>query len=180
MRDYVDYLFREQMEGMIDNAKGVFYLRNFRDDKYIIAFSNIYEYKESFERENWGDTEQESLAERASTSSQSIEEIFYLSEESFVTTYGIVVCIFWLIKCQNYTNKEAATRVLDICKNLNKKGDFKIVKEKTELLSPYHESINFPRMEEFLKCIDGRYKIDVEYKENDIIKSKFKFLEEQL
>ncbi len=180
MRDYVDFVFEEYIDGMIDKVDGVFYLRNFRDDRFIVSFSESYDYKESFERATRGEEKTEKAMEGFSTSSQSIEEIFYLSEDSFVTTYGIVVCIFWLIKCQGYTNKEAATTVLDICQRLNKKGDFKSVKERTEFLSPYHESINFPKMEEFLKNIDGRYKIDIQYKENDIIKSKFKFLEEQV
>lgn len=184
MRDYVDYIFEEEIDKMIDRAKGVFYLRNFRDDVYIKAFSECYDYKDSFERATRGEgkrntsNKQIEIVEDFSTSNDSIEEIFFLSEDSFVKTYGIVVCIFWLIRCQDYTNKEAAMRVLDICKRLNSKGEFKIIKERTEFLSPYHESITFPRMEEFLKNIDGRYKIDIQYKENDIIKSKFKFLEE--
>jgi len=180
MRDYVDYIFQEEIEGMVDAAGGEFYIQNFRNDKYITSFSRLYDYKESFEREHWGKNKKEKLEKRPSTSNQSIEEVFFLSEESFVTTYGIVVCIFWLIRCQDYTNREASMKVLDICKKINDKGEFKFVKEKTESLSPYHESINFPKMEEFLRNIDGRYKIDIEYKENDIIKSKFKFLEEKV
>lgn len=181
MRDYVDYVFENHIDMMKDRAEGVFYLRNFRDDVYISEFSEVYDYKNSFERTTCGKVEsiKKYEVEDFSTSSNNIEEVFFLSEDSFVKTYGIVVCIFWLIKCQGYTNKEAATKVLNICKRLHKKGEFKFIKERTEFLSPYHESINFPRMEQFLKSIDGRYKIDIEYKENDIIKSKFKFLEEQ-
>lgn len=179
MRDYIDFIFEEYIDRIVDEAEGVFYLRNLRNDIYIVSFSEVYDYKESFERATRGETKKEYATENFSISSQSIEEVFCLSEDSFVMTYGIVVCIFWLIRCKEYTNNEAATRVLNICKRLYKKGDFKFVKERTELLSPYHESINFPKMEQFLKNIDGRYKIDIEYKENDIIKSKFKFLEEQ-
>lgn len=178
MRDYVDYIFESHMDSIIDNAKGTFYLRNLREDRYIISFSEVYDYKQSFNSVTFGDEKKVKAVESISTSNQSIEEVFCLSEDSFITTYGIVVCIFWLIRCKGYTNVEAATRILDICKRLHRKGEFKYVKEKTELLSPYHESINFPKMEQFLKNIDGRYKIDIEYKENDIIKSKFKFLEE--
>lgn len=179
MRDYIDYIFSEKIEGIIDRAGGVFYVRNFRDDNYIIDFIRSYDYKDSFGREMWGNDDQEQLSEKPSMSNESIGEIFLLSEESFVTTYGIVVCIFWLIKYKKYANGDAARRVLDICQKLNNKGKFKLAKERTEQLSPYHESIRFPKMKEFLKNIDGRYKIEIEYKENPIIRSKFNFLEEQ-
>lgn len=179
MRDYVDYIFEEEIDGIIDKSKGVFYLNSLREDRYIASFSEIYDYKESFEREKFGGKKKKTKSEKPnliSTSSTSISEVFRLSEDSFVKTYGIVICIFWLIKCQYYTNREAATRVLEICERIHSKGEFKEVKEITESFSPYHDSINFPKMEDFLRNIDGRYKIEIEYKENDIIKSKFKFL----
>lgn len=178
LRDYIDYIFEEKINIILDKANGVFYLQNFRNDQYIIAFSNVYDYQESFQSEITEGENDNNELENISMSNNDIEEVFLLSEEIFVKTYGIVVPIFWLIKSYGYSNKEASMRVLQVCKNLHKKGEFKEVKEKTELLSPYHQSIYFPKMVEFLKNIDGRYKIDIEYKEHDIIKSKFKFLEE--
>jgi hypothetical protein len=182
MRDYIDYIFEEKIDGIIDKSKGVFYLNSLREDRHIASFSEVYDYKESFEREKFGGkkkTEKNEKSPSISTTNASISEVFRLSEDSFVKTYGIVICIFWLIKCQHYTNQQAAIRILDICKRIHKKGEFKEVKEATESFSPYHDSINFPKMEVFLKNIDGRYKIEIEYKENDIIKSKFKFLTEE-
>jgi len=179
MRDYVDYIFENRLDRMIDNADGVFYLRNFRDDRHVSAFSEIYDYQDSVLRATSVKEEQKELEEEFSTSNKDIEEVFFLSEDLFVKNYGIVVCIFWLIKSQKYTNKEATVRVLSICKRLYNKGEFKLVKDRTELLSPYHKSIRFPKMKQFLNNIDSRYEMDIKYKENDIIKSKFKFLEEQ-
>ena len=179
LRDYIDYIFEEFLDRILDKANGIFYLRNFRDDVYISAFSEVYDYKDSFEKEKWGDIDNNKLNENLATTNSSINEVFLLSEESFVTTYGIIIAIFWLIKCRNYSNKDAASKVLEICKKVHEKGEFKFVKDSTESLSPYHESIRFPKMNEFLANIDGRYKIEVQYKENDIIKSKFKFLLEE-
>lgn len=179
LKDYVDFIFDERINYIIDASKGVFYLTSLREDRHIIEFSQTYDYKKTFDKAKFGDSKKEKEKDNLSTSKKSIEEVFYLSEDAFLKTYGIVVCIFWLIKCQGYTNLAAATRVLEISQRLNSKGEFKKIKETTEKLSPYHESIRFPKMEQFLKSIDGRYKIDIEYEENDIIKSKFKFLEEQ-
>ena len=45
MKDYVDFIFDRYIDIMIDRADGIFYLRNFRDDKYVMAFSQEYDYK---------------------------------------------------------------------------------------------------------------------------------------
>ena len=110
LRDYVDYIFENHIDKMIDRANGVFYLRNFRDDIYVSEFSEVYDYQNSFERATSGeekktDSVKTIVMDDFSTSNKSIEAVFFLSEDSFVKTYGIVVCIFWLIKCQDYTNE---------------------------------------------------------------------------
>ena len=56
MRDYIDHIFEEEIDKMIDRSKGVFYLSNFRKDIYIKAFSERYDYKDSFERATRGES----------------------------------------------------------------------------------------------------------------------------
>jgi len=176
MKDYIDYIFYTYIDRMIDKSGGVFYIRNFREDKYICSFSEKYNYKRSFEKVTNAIKNDKESIENIPMDNKKIEEYFILSEEEFVFTYGVIVCIFWLINCKGYSNKDATSRILEICKKIHKKGEFKLVKERTELLSPYHSSIKFPKMCEFVENIDGRFRIDVDYSDIDIVKNKFKFL----
>ena len=102
MRDYVDYIFSRQLDEILASRKGIFHLTDFRKDRYIQLFASVYNYKESFEKErNKQDNKQKEI-EACSFRAEDVEQIYLLSEEEFIISYGVVICAYWLHKYYNH------------------------------------------------------------------------------
>ncbi len=171
MRDYITFFFEKHAKSII-RKEGEFYFNHLRRKHIIEDFYNNYNYNKSLHREKLNESEKNNIR----LIEKDIESTYSLNEDNVVYEYGIIIAINWFsIKC-NHSNKQAISMVYDICKKMVKKNIFETVKKKTELYSPYPKYLNHIDINKFLKLIDCKILIDIDFISDKSIDDKFLFL----
>ncbi len=167
LKDYIDFFFDVASNYYIKKSKP-FYFSQMRKPWVLESFLESYDYvsrimgtaKVKPKKKVEKDPDKE-INER------DIDNLYVLNWDRFVITFGVIVCINWLITKKDFSYTKAREFVLDICCDLYKKDKIKLVIESTTKYSPYPLWLKFQFARKFFNEIDNKLKIDIMFIESD-------------
>ena len=140
-----------------------------RRDKMMCEFYDGYDFPQSFAKY----TKNEKSCNKSSITSQEVREAFLIGDTSLVSNYGIVISLNWLIVVKKMSPLEATILVVEACREMSDRGMMNVVRDATELYSPYPSNIPFKSPQLVMNKIDKNIKLSVEFVDND----KLRFLQ---
>ncbi len=164
MRDYIVYFFNSHIDFFKDNY-GDFYFRQMNSENIIQSFLDNYDYKKRFT--DYVSCEKHQDKNKEEITLKEIKGSFSLGDITLVSNYGIVISLNWLIQKQKMTKKKAVMLVLNVCKDMHKRGMLSVIKKSTEFYSPYSSSFIFKDPQLIIDKVDENVKINVEFNDNN-------------
>jgi hypothetical protein len=159
LRDFIKWYFDNHADSSMTHHS-LFSMRNLRKDWVIKAFADQYNYNavtapvpppvaKKPKDNDFFDPERMSAA-------------FLLDDEQFVTDYGVIFCLAWLVNKKGYSAKDAAKWVFIVCERLHKRGHFAKVRAATEQFNPYPPDAVALTADKLAKRLDPSLTITVE------------------
>lgn len=168
MRDYINFFFNNYMDYII-RTEEVFYFSQMSREKIMCEFYDGYDFPQSFAEY----TKNEKSSSKIIVTNKEIRTAFLIGDTSLISNYGIVISLNWLIVVKKMSSLESIKIVIEACRDMSNKGMIDVVKNATELYSPYPFNIPFKSPQLVMNKIDKNIKLNVEFKDND----KLRFLQ---
>ena len=98
-----------------------------------------------------------------------------MGDTTLVGNYGVVIALNWLLKIKRMTKKNAIELVVNACKDMYSKDLIDIVKNATEIYSPYPSNLYFKSPQLVFNKINPTIQLNVEFVESN----KIQFLQKR-
>lgn len=169
LAEFIDWFFDYHVDEFV-NRKNGFFLNNLRQDWVVDNFIKHYQAKNKRNKKisTSVDKKNEDLTY------DRINAVYFLSEERFVSEFGIVIAVNWLLKYEQKSPKEAAYFVYKVLDKLNKQDKLKNAIYSTEKNSPYPPGLKFLSPQWLVNKIDPQLKVKIKINDkhsSDFLKS---------
>jgi len=162
LRDYIHHFFEHYADYW--QRRGSFYVRNMNRDKYLAEFADMYDYRASFYQ--YLNTERKGETEGVTFTHKEILKSYETNSSTFLCNYGLVIAMNWLTMKRGRPLEEAVRYVIDGCLKLKARNLLHLVKNATEMHSPYPSFLTFRKPQTIMDKIDKRVKIHIEFQDN--------------
>lgn len=161
LRDYIQWFFENCADGFLLRAKA-FYFSQLRQDWVLKRFIEGYRFNPNvLQKPAVQKTVEDNIFDEEKMSCT-----YLLSDEDFVSQYGLILSVCWLVSRRSFNLKDALKLVYQACCKLDKKHQFVKVKEATERYNPYPVNALFLQADRLAKKINTIYSVNVETSEN--------------
>jgi len=171
MHDYIIWFFDNYIDHF-KREKGEFYFSQMRKDWVLISFQENYNFQERFM--NYIAKEKQKDKKYDLTKDE-MEKSFLMGDTTLVGNYGVVIALNWLLKIKRMTKKNAIELVVNACKDMYSKDLIDIVKNATEIYSPYPSNLYFKSPQLVFNKINPTIQLNVEFVESN----KIQFLQKR-
>tara|TARA_Y100000310_G_C20691493_1_gene822564 strand:+ start:960 stop:1820 length:861 start_codon:yes stop_codon:yes gene_type:complete len=155
LRDYIHFFFRNYFDQFM-RSRGDFYISFLEDQKVLSGFLKSYNYTGKPQQA----TKKQVSMKEVEVSNEALEASFLLSDDIFLSTFGIVLVINWLILRRGFSNKEALEYALRACKQTTKMRE---VVDATKKFEPYPSWFPFRAIKMFLSKMNSKYPVDIKF-----------------
>jgi hypothetical protein len=164
LKEYIEWFFKRKSDFFVEKA-GEFYFSFLCRDKILKAFYAEYKFDHP---ERYNDEEEydsitiDAVDTESNDEFSDIENTFLLSSEDFVSRYGVIIAINWLMIKRFFSIKESMHYVYLACNKIYDKGMFDNVVKSTVKYSPYPGRLTFLDADRIAKKVDPSLSINVE------------------
>ncbi len=162
MRDYIVFFFDSYIDDF-RREEGDFYFNQMRKDHIILAFREDYDFQERFTEYM---TKEKNKNKKYSLTKEEIKISFSIGDATLLVNYGVVIALNWLLKIKKMSKKEAVKLVVDICRDMYEKDILDIIKNSTEVYSPYPSNLLFKSPQLIFNKIDKNMHLNVVFTGN--------------
>jgi hypothetical protein len=162
LRDFIKWYFDNHADSSMTHHS-LFTMRNLRKEWVLSAFLEQYDYNSVAAPEK--PVAAKAPKENDFFDPERMAAAFLLDDEQFVTDYGVILCLAWLVNKKGYSTKDAAKWVFLVCERLHKRGQFAKVKTATEQYNPYPPDAVALAADKLAKRLDPSLTIKVETKQ---------------
>ncbi len=170
MLDYIFFFFENHIDDFI-RKEGDFYFSQMRKDWIMISFQEIYDFQKRFVNYM---VKEKQKNKKYNLTKEEMKKSYDLGDMTLVGNYGVVLALNWLLKIKRKPKKEAIKIVVDACKSMHERNMLNIVKNATEIYSPYSLNFVFKSPQLVFNKIDSSIQLNVEFNNNN---DKVKFLQ---
>lgn len=168
--DYIVYFFNYHIDFFKKNQG--FYFRQMRQEWVLLDFQESYDFRERFVDYM---TAKKQKNKKYELTKEEIQKTYDSGDQNLVGNYGVVIALNWLLVIKKMSKKEAVKVVIDACLEMYKKNMIDIVKEATEIYSPYPSNMAFTSPQLIFAKIDNDIVLNIDFKKNE----KMKFLQKK-
>jgi len=169
LKDYIEWFFEHKSDVFVEK-NGEFFFSYLCYDKILSLFYVEYSFKHPEEQhdneEQYNNEEQYDSIDTPEIKSEDqfadIENTFLLNDEDFVSKYGVIIAVNWLITSRKFSAKEAIHYVYSACDKIHSKGLFDNVIKSTVKYNPYPGRLEFLDANKIAKKINPLLSLCVE------------------
>jgi hypothetical protein len=175
LKDYIEFFFSHYFDELYA-WKNIFYISYLTRDAAIEKFFSTYDYATSVQNLHISKKSAPPVKKtnKIRLSDEAIEIAFLLSDEAFISDYGVIITVNWLIGRRSFTNKDAARYVYVACCKLHKAGSIISVQKSTTAFSPYPSWLPFQKAIQLIQKVDKQLLLQFEFIDSDL--KEFNFL----
>lgn len=158
LKDYIYFFFRNYFDWFMQ-SRNSFYISFLEDSKVLNDFLISYDYSGKPQHE----IKKQISTVEVKVSNETLEASFLLSDNIFLSTFGIVLVINWLILRRGFSNQDAMQYAMRACKRTTKMRE---VVDATKKFEPYPDWFPFKEIKMFLSKINSKYPVDIKFVNN--------------